>query len=167
MKNILVAIDFSKKTDAVLKQAAALSKALGAKLWILHVTTDEAQALMFEATQYSSFSAGFGGEDMPIITPGQIQAAQDINAMETRREHKELQHITAHLRDKGLEVQGVLAEGDPGKLIVAKAEEVKADILILGSHGHGCLLKALLGSVSEAVMSHARCNVMVVPTRDD
>lgn len=163
MKNLLVAIDFSKKTDAVLDQATKLAKALGAKLWILHVTSDDTQAMVFEATQYSSYSGDMLTGDGPIITPGEIQAARDINAAGIKKEHTELQHITSHLRDAGLDVQSILVEGDPKKTIVEKADEHAVDIIILGSHGHGVLHKALLGSVSEAVMRHARCNVMVVP----
>ena len=46
MKNLLVAVDFSKFTTAVLAEAARLSAALNAKLWILHVASNEAQTLV-------------------------------------------------------------------------------------------------------------------------
>jgi nucleotide-binding universal stress UspA family protein len=39
-------------------------------------------------------------------------------------------------------------------------------MIILGSHGHGLLHKALLGSVSESIIHHARCNIMIVPASD-
>jgi nucleotide-binding universal stress UspA family protein len=56
-------------------------------------------------------------------------------------------------------LKGTAADG-----IIEKALELKADIIILGSHGHGLLHKALLGSVSEPVIRHAPGNIMVVPT---
>ncbi len=158
MKNLLVAIDFSKTTDAVMAQAATLSKALGAKLWILHIASDEMQAMALESTQFSGYAPEF------INLPGDVQLARDLSAEEIKHEHSELLGLSASLRQDGIDAQAILLKGNPAKLIVEKSTELGSEIIILGSHGHGMLHKALLGSVSEAVMRHAPCNVMVVPT---
>ena len=158
MKTLLAAIDFSKTTDAVLDQASALAKALGAKLWILYVASDEAQAMVYETTQYSGYSPEF------VSMPGDVQLARDLSAEEIKREHAELLSISAKLRDGGIDAQAILLKGHAPAVIVEKADELGADIVFLGSHGHGLLHKALLGSVSESVMRNARCNVMIVPT---
>ncbi len=157
MKNLLVAIDFSKTTDSVLEQAAALAGELKAKLWILHVTSDDAQAMIFESTQFTGYSPEY------VSMPGDVQLARDISAEEIKREHAELHHISAGLREKGTDAQAILLKGDPAKLIIEKAGDLDAEMIILGSHGHGLLHKALQGSVSEAVIRHARCNVLIVP----
>ncbi|MDF7806529.1 universal stress protein [Pontiellaceae bacterium B12219] len=158
MNNLLVAVDFSKSTDAVLTEAVKLATALKAKIWIMHVTADEMQAMAFETTQFT----GYAPET--ITMPGDIQLTRDISAEEIKREHRELLGISSRLREKGLDTQALLLKGIPADLIVEKAKELNADMIILGSHGHGLFHKALLGSVSESILRRAHCNVLVVPS---
>jgi nucleotide-binding universal stress UspA family protein len=158
MNNLLVAVDFSKSTDAVLNEAIKLATALKAKIWIVHITADEMQAMAFETTQFT----GYAPET--ITMPGDIQLSRDVSAEEIKREHRELLGISSRLREQGLDTQAMLLKGIPANLILEKAQELKADMIILGSHGHGLFHKALLGSVSESVIRHAHCNVMVVPS---
>ncbi|MCF7816834.1 MAG: universal stress protein [Kiritimatiellales bacterium] len=157
MKTILAAVDFSKNTGAVLEQAAALAKALGAKLWILHVTSAETQAMVYEPSQFGGYAPEFMG------LPGDVQLARDLSANEIKREHAQLLGMSSGLRGNGVDAQAILLKGDAAKLVLEKAGELSADIIVLGSQGHGLLHKALLGSVSEAVIRHAACSVMVVP----
>lgn len=53
-------------------------------------------------------------------------------------------------------------EGHPAQALLAVAEN--ADLLVVGSRGHGGFVGALLGSVSHHVVAHARCPVVVIPT---
>lgn len=55
-----------------------------------------------------------------------------------------------------------IAVGIPSQVIVEEAKQWGADLIIVGSHGYGILDRALLGSVSDAVVHHAPCSVMVV-----
>jgi len=157
MKTLLVAVDFSETTDAVLRQAATLAKALGAKLWIVHVASDEIQAMAYETMPFSVYAPEF------INMPGDVQMARSLSAEEFKREHQQLLGISSSLREEGTNAQAMLLKGDAAKLIIEKAADLQADIIVLGSHGHGRLHKALVGSVSEAVIRHAPCNVMIVP----
>lgn len=52
--------------------------------------------------------------------------------------------------------------GSPSQVIVEEAEKWGADLIIVGSHGYGFWQRALLGSVSNAVVHHAPCSVLVV-----
>jgi len=157
MKQLLAAVDFSKNTDAVLQQAASLAKALDAKLWVLHVASDETQAMAYEATQFTGYTPEFAS------MPGDVQLARDLSAEEFKREHGQLLAMSASLRKDGTNAQAVLLKGDAAKLILEKTADLQVEIIVLGSHGHGLLHKALLGSVSEAVIRRARCNVLIVP----
>lgn len=56
----------------------------------------------------------------------------------------------------------VLVPGSPRPAILDEAESWGADLIVLGSHGYGALKRFLLGSVSQAVVSHAKCSVEVV-----
>lgn len=158
MKNLLVAIDFSKNTDAVIKQSASLAKALNSKLWIIHVTSDESQSLAYESTQLSGYAPEFTN------MVGDVQLARDLNAEEIKREHKKLHGISLTLRNEGIDAQAMLIKGNPAKQILAKADELECDIIILGSHGHGLLHKALLGSVSEAIINKSNRNLLIIPS---
>lgn len=160
MHKLLAAVDFSQITDAILDQASTLAKALDAKLWILHVASDETQALAYEATPYASYSPEFVG------LPGDVQLARDLSAEEIKREHAHLLAISSKLRNEGIDAQAMLVKGDAAKLIIEKAHDLGVELIILGSHGHGLLHKALLGSVSESIIHHARCNIMIVPASD-
>ena len=56
--------------------------------------------------------------------------------------------------------------GTPAAEIVKAATEWPADVVVIGSHGRAGVLRALLGSVAEAVLRHAPCPVLVVRGRD-
>jgi nucleotide-binding universal stress UspA family protein len=53
-------------------------------------------------------------------------------------------------------------EGDPAESIVDAARSERADVIVVGSHGRGALGRALIGSVSDQVVRHAPCPVLVV-----
>jgi nucleotide-binding universal stress UspA family protein len=68
--------------------------------------------------------------------------------------------------DKSISLDGVLLPGPPRTLILDEAESWRADLIVLGSHGYRVWERLLLGSVSQAVVSHAKCTVEVVRLRD-
>ena len=59
-------------------------------------------------------------------------------------------------------VDGTIACGTPRVVILDEAEDWGADLIVMGSHGYGSWKRFLLGSVSQAVVSHAKCSVEVV-----
>jgi nucleotide-binding universal stress UspA family protein len=70
----------------------------------------------------------------------------------------------AELADReGVRARTELLTGDPADEIVAYADSVDADAIVVGSRGRGAVTSALLGSVSSAVLREARRPVLVVP----
>jgi nucleotide-binding universal stress UspA family protein len=63
--------------------------------------------------------------------------------------------------DAPLEVSTSVELGAPARMIVEEAENWKPDLIVVGSHGHGFWGRLALGSVSDAVLHHARCSVLV------
>lgn len=59
-------------------------------------------------------------------------------------------------------VKGKAIAGSPKRVIVDEAQDWGADLIVLGSHGYPAWERLLLGSVSQAVVSHAKCSVEVV-----
>jgi len=64
--------------------------------------------------------------------------------------------------NKTLSLSSILVLGSPRPVIIDEAESWGADLIVLGSHGYNALKRFLLGSVSQAVVSHAKCSVEVV-----
>ena len=62
----------------------------------------------------------------------------------------------------GININTVLIEGDPASKIIGYSEMEKFDIIIIGSRGMGQFKEMILGSVSNKVIHHAKCSVMVV-----
>ena len=74
-----------------------------------------------------------------------------------------LDEAKAHAAELGLAAEAHLVAGDPAVAICKVAEERRAEMIVMGSRGHGPLAAALLGSVTAHVVQHAHCPVMVVP----
>jgi nucleotide-binding universal stress UspA family protein len=70
------------------------------------------------------------------------------------------------LKQTGLATETAVREGDPRAAIVDEAEDWRADLIVVGSHGRTGLTRWLLGSVAQAVVGHAPCSVEVVRRRE-
>ncbi|HEY2970932.1 MAG TPA: universal stress protein [Pyrinomonadaceae bacterium] len=82
---------------------------------------------------------------------------------EMRKRAIELTKMTAtKLRRNGLKIESSVREGHPRTAIVDEARKWRADLIVLGSHGHTGLKRLLLGSAALSVVSHAPCSVEVV-----
>jgi nucleotide-binding universal stress UspA family protein len=65
-----------------------------------------------------------------------------------------------------LRVSHEIIKGNPRNAILDEAETWNADLIVVGSHGYTGLKRVLLGSVSQAVASHAKCSVEIVRSRE-
>src|SRR5687767_2303112 len=70
--------------------------------------------------------------------------------------------MSAKLREKGLDVETVIRDGDPRTEIVDEAIKWNSDLIVVGSHGYTGIKRLLLGSVAQHVVAHAPCSVEVV-----
>ena len=66
------------------------------------------------------------------------------------------------MEDKTLKISSEIIEGPPRQVIVEEAERWSADLIVMGSRGLGAWNRLLLGSVSSAVVHHAKCSVEIV-----
>jgi nucleotide-binding universal stress UspA family protein len=64
--------------------------------------------------------------------------------------------------DQSISLESALLPGAPGSAIIEESERWQADLIVVGSHGYSALTRFLLGSVSQAVVAHAKCSVEVV-----
>lgn len=68
--------------------------------------------------------------------------------------------------DSSIKITGNILPGAPRSIILEEADRWKADLIVVGSHGYGAWHRLLLGSVSQAIVSHAKCSVEVVRRPD-
>jgi nucleotide-binding universal stress UspA family protein len=73
-----------------------------------------------------------------------------------------IEGIVQRARAAGAETRGMTWDGDAGESIVDVAEAEAADLIVVGTHERGAVGRLFLGSVSDHVVRHARCPVMVV-----
>jgi nucleotide-binding universal stress UspA family protein len=104
------------------------------------------------------------GPDYPLYELPEHPADFEDVLREHRREAKEvLEQQVKWIEESGGTVnETYLREGSAEEEVVILAEELGAGMIVLGSRGHGRLRRALLGSVSDAVVRHAHCPVTIV-----
>jgi nucleotide-binding universal stress UspA family protein len=143
MKTILTPIDFSSVSDAVVMEAAALAKAVGGKVILL--TIIQPPVLVAEYA--------------PLMNDlAELTATGEKNA------ERQLARLEARLSADNIVTEAVQLMGAPITLIVDKAEEFKADYIVMGSHGHTALYDLLVGSTTHGVLQRAQCPVVIVPS---
>jgi nucleotide-binding universal stress UspA family protein len=144
MHNLLVAIDFSDQTDAILQLAGQLGLAFDAHVWLLHIVTPDPEFVGYE--------------------PGP-KSVRDQVAKELRAEHQQTQLLAKQLGLRGVEATALTVQGPAVEKILAQRHKIDPDLVIMGSHGHGAVYRTLLGSVSEGVLRRAGCPVLIIPSQ--
>lgn len=107
----------------------------------------------------------------PAYTPPEPFAVsaeyfRDLDAATLKKANEDVAQGEADIRkefpDLAVGLTTKVVKGSPKQAIVEEAENWGADLIIMGSHGYGFWQRALLGSVSESVVHHAPCSVLVV-----
>ncbi|KAJ3074535.1 hypothetical protein HDU98_011037 [Podochytrium sp. JEL0797] len=81
--------------------------------------------------------------------------------------HKLLRSFSGRLKAQGFATKAIALKGNVKEELVRKAEEVHADLLVIGSRGLGYLNRALVGSVSDHCVHHCICPVLVIKPKDE
>ena len=141
---ILVATDLSDPSFPAIDAGAELAKGTGAELTLLHVVERVDEAFRARA---------WGGEiawpDPAPLTSDEVQ----------RRVGDTLRALASN---RGIAADVRVMEGSPAAAIVQAAEDLSAELIVVGCHGRTGLLRMLLGSVAERVVAAAPCSVLAV-----
>jgi nucleotide-binding universal stress UspA family protein len=161
MKRILVPVDFSPATDFVLALAHELARALQAELHLVHVREIAAVPVFPAATiGYPGIGLpemGMAG-GLPVGSPG-LGVADFPN----EKEKSQLGALQDQLARSGLRAFAHEPEGAVVEEILKVASEISADLMVMGSHGHGAVYNLLVGCVTEGVLKAGQCPVLLVP----
>ena len=148
---ILLAADGSEEADLALRTATDLATSTDSELHIVYV---EAASYVFPTSDWETV----GVEGLPTRL--------DEMAEEAARTNVDEQVQTVGETYGG--IPGAHARvGFPDAEIVDLAKEIGAGLIVMGSRGMGGVRRALMGSVSDSVVRHAHCPVLVVRTKKE
>ena len=141
-QKIVIATDFSEPAAVALDRSIDYAKQFGAELHIVHVFSLPVPAV--------------GIYDFAIPESG----IQEARATATQRLEKDAEKAVS----AGITTHTHLVPAPTDAGITTLAEDIGADWIVIGTHGHTGLKHVLLGSVAERVVRHAHCSVLVVRT---
>ena len=149
-RKILVALDRSPQAGIVFEQALELAKTEEASLMLSHCLPSDLQGSSLYADVYGV---------------GLVNYSQEIQE-QLRKEREEASEVLARYCEistaQGIPTEWDVKVGDAGKAIAQLADSWDADLVVLGRRGHRGLAEMVLGSVSNYVVHHAPCSVLIV-----
>ena len=141
---ILCPIDFSEYSRQAISRAVALAGEYSGTITALHVVT---QAVPPRPP------------DLPVLYPPIVFTPDDLEQFRTHtRQFVEQQN-------DGAPIDVIVAVGNTATEIVRVAEELPADMIVIGTHGRSGFDRLMLGSVTERILRRVRCPVLTVPRR--
>ena len=145
---ILLAIDGSEQSEAAVDEIARQQFPADSEVRVISVV----------APYFPTMYTPWDGVDMTIYD----QMEKDARKMARAAVKKAAAKLRAGKKSRKLNVTTKVLSGSPKDVILEEAEVFGADLIVVGSHGHGMVERFLLGSVSQAVALHAKCSVEIV-----
>ena len=144
LKNIVVATDFSEPATAALMYGRELARTFVGTLHLVHVVPDIAA--------------------LAISNPGYVEtASSDVYDRVLENAKEQLARLLSDDDRRDLNARPiVMTAAAPAHAIATLAEELPADLIVIGTRGRGGISHLLLGSVAERVLRMAPCPVLVV-----
>ena len=150
MKKVLIALDYGLSAQKIAEKGFELARGINAKVTLLHVVADE--------TYYSGLDSapfmGFYGYDFFNAIDSDSLIDSSLNF---------LQNIKKHLKDSSIEIEAI--KGDFATVILETASQRHFDIVVVGSHSHNWLEKAIMGSVTESVLAKIEVPMFIIPIK--
>ena len=154
-QKILVALDMSEYGEDVLQKSLAIAKATDAKLMLLHILSPDEEGTPV-------MTGGVGLSYYEMIDPQYIEMYQNQWQEFATRGLDQLKTYATRAQEAGVQAEFTQTPGKPGRSICEQAKNWEAELIVMGRRGHSGLSELILGSVSNYVIHHAPCSVMIV-----
>ncbi|NIR28397.1 MAG: universal stress protein [Gammaproteobacteria bacterium] len=157
IQTILYATDLAPQTYRVFRHALALAQRHDAKIVLLHVIEPlgpTGESLVRNVISDEKYQE--------LKRSGLEQLHQEIH---TRLERFCQEELGKHADEADEMAEIRVVQGQPAAVILREAENVDADVIVMGTHGYSRVARAFLGSVANKVLQHTRTPVFVVPLR--
>ena len=156
---ILVATDFTHHSVLAFKHAAMLARKNDAQIHLMHVVP------IIDSSMRGFLSTVLGEEKVAELTHlNQQKAHHEIKAELDEFARTEL---ADHPEDLARFADSHIITDDPVEGILKLAADLKADVLVMGTHDRGVVEHFFIGSVTEKVIHRSLCPVFVVPLSKD
>ena len=153
---ILVAIDISEMGKDVFDQALSLAKMSKARLMLLHVLSPEEENSPLPIPPDLTEFYPAAGNDLTLESWRQRWELFENQGIEL------LESSQKEAKSKGIEAEYQQIFGSPGRTICQLARDWEANLIMVGHRGRSGLSEMVLGSVSNYVLHHASCSVLIV-----
>lgn len=155
-KKILIAVDYLLHTEVILKKGMSLAQKYQSKLMIFHCVQGDMPGIPELMTTTSiGVYGGVYSRDLIVLSEKLIEEAKaEMNIW--------LKSLADKALAKGIPTEFEYRIGESGQQICQKAQDWEADLIIMGRRGRKGLSEFLLGSVSNYVLHHAQCSVLIV-----
>jgi nucleotide-binding universal stress UspA family protein len=153
MKKVLIALDYSPTAQRVAEAGYELAKAMNARTILLHVISDP---MYYSSLKYSPIMGFESSSSIDIVQTDTVDQLR-IGS------HKYLEKAKQHLGNDA--IQAVVKNGDCVETILSTARELKADIIVMGTHSRRGFEKVLLGSIAENVLHKSLIPVFIIPIK--
>ena len=111
--------------------------------------------------------------DLHFLAVGRIpEYAETVSEVEEEKEQaqayysKIVDEAANQLKQQGLSATPHIEFGKPAETILRLAEELKVDLIVLGTHPHAAVRRRFLGATVDKVIDHAHCSVLVIRKAD-
>lgn len=151
-KRILVGLDDGETAEALFERAVTLAQTTGAVLLLLSVLVPP--DYLHPATLET--------DDSAAVDESVLSVYQSLYKNYELRDLNRLEAFLRRAKAVGIAAEVSQRSGSPGRTICERAQDWKADLVMVGSRGRTGIKEMLLGSVSNYVTHHARCSVLVV-----
>lgn len=101
-------------------------------------------------------------EDVPVLHIESEKLLRQLLEAFKKEQKLILEKCSEIARIKGLTIDTILLQGNPGSIILNYCGKENYDIIVMGSRGMGKFKELVLGSVSSKVVHHSRCPVMII-----
>jgi nucleotide-binding universal stress UspA family protein len=150
IKNVLIALDYNPTAQKIAELGFAFAAAMQAKITL--------------ATIYENYT-----DYTPVIYDpimgftGYTESDKISQELILTNTKKFLEKTKKHLGDENIAI--ILKEGSSAEEILNIAKEMKADLIVIGSHSKKWLDKLLIGSTTEKVLRHTEIPMLIIPTK--
>lgn len=146
--NIVVGTDGSDTAKIAVSHAMALAQAGGGTLHVVHAYQNVSLGM-------AAVAAGSGGPavDLDRLNVGMHEYGESVVAA-----------VVAEAETGGVRVQTHVISGDPADALLGVADQVGADLIVVGNRGMSGVKRFMLGSVPNRISHHCPCNLLIVNT---
>lgn len=146
IRNIIVPTDFSNLSFTAFDYAKDIAKRWGAKIHVVYVLEKQPPFLAMRSLD--------------------VNEDQVMKSMEEQAK-KQLEDAVKKFGKIDLDISPVLLKGVDYEELVKYSKKIKADLIVLATHGRTGFIHTLIGSVTEKVVRHAKCPVLVTTPTDE